>query len=110
MGLFWSMVPEGGYESGYRMRKKNITEPHRISVSILDGHQEPDTESLKTLLEKMKSGQTEPVSGLNCLSSQLIERWYLADHVQRVMVRHGRIRGALFIPNGMFLCNFLTTV
>ena len=102
MGLFWSMVPEGGYKSGYRMRKKQIKDPHRISVTVLDGYLNPDTEHLKKQLEQMKNKQDENISGLNCLSSQLIERCYLSDHVQRVQVREGRIRGALFIPNGKF--------
>ncbi|XP_069602576.1 acyl-coenzyme A amino acid N-acyltransferase 2-like [Ranitomeya imitator] len=33
-------------------------------------------------------------------ASKVIERWYKAPEVQRILIREGRIRGALFLPPG----------
>lgn len=105
MGLFWSMVPEGGYQTGYRMRKKHIEEPHRVCLMLLDGHDEPESARLGSLLNRVKAGGEAAAAGDAgaCLAAQLVERCYLADGVRTETVRHGRVRGTLFIPEGLCL-------
>jgi len=74
MGLVWSLKPEAGYSSGWRIRKKDVTLPHVINLSVLDSE--------------------------GCvLSVCVMEKYYKSNDVLRISVHHGRIRGTLFIPN-----------
>lgn len=84
MGLFWSMVPCKDQLDGVRLMKKNMETPFKTVVNVLSGHLS------RTDLESHK-----PV-----LCSAVIERWYMAESVQRIEVSEGRIRGALFLPSG----------
>ncbi len=100
MGLFWSLIPEGGYESGRRMRKKDISRPHRMSIAVLDGHTTPDLAQLQELLQRLKAEPEGNLTGLSCLSARLVERHYIGRSVQKVPIRHGRLRGTIFLPSG----------
>ena len=81
MGLFWSMVPAPGQRSGLRLMKKDISQPDRVSVSVVDGHVESEEEG-------------PPLNQVD------VERWYLAPGIKQIPVRDGQLRGKLFLPEG----------
>ena len=83
MGLFWSLQPEPGSRPGIRLRKKDVTQPHSITLSIIAGHVDANHSS------HHKS---------DILAQTEVKRCYMWEDVLRVPVRHGRIRGTLFIP------------
>lgn len=74
MGLFWSMMPESPHK---KLLKRDASSPVLIHI------------------EALRDGQI--------LSGDTNERRFLADGVQRVPVRDGRLRGTLFIPPGQFM-------
>ena len=95
MGLFWGLLPQEGSKSGLRLRKKDVMQPHHMTLSVLPGHVMATTSSFH-----------EPSSVL-CQTN--LERHYAWEDVIRVPVREGRLRGTLFIPkskstqlNGLF--------
>ncbi|XP_047006996.1 acyl-coenzyme A thioesterase 1 isoform X1 [Ictalurus punctatus] len=71
MGLFWSMLPESPHK---KLLKRDASRPALIHIEV------------------HKDGQI--------LTEETNERRFMADGVQRVPVRHGRLRGTLFIPPG----------
>ena len=86
MGLFWSMQPGPGEKKGLRLAKRDVTTPYHVLLSVIDNH--ITAESL-----------TEGTS----LANTTLERWYMDKGVKRIPVRHGRIRGTLFVPKGLSL-------
>uniref|UniRef100_A0A665UFQ6 Acyl-CoA thioesterase 15 n=1 Tax=Echeneis naucrates TaxID=173247 RepID=A0A665UFQ6_ECHNA len=80
MGLLWSMRPVPGSRPGLRLRKRDITSPLLVNISVYSGH-----EGFR---------DQEP------LASVVTERWYMAPGVKRVEVKEQGIRGTLFIPPG----------
>ncbi|XP_019633789.1 PREDICTED: acyl-coenzyme A thioesterase 1-like [Branchiostoma belcheri] len=83
MGLFWSMQPSPGQKPGLRLRKKDVSTPFLVEVSVHEGN-------VAVMGEK----------NLACLATKTIERWYLGDDVKRIPVKEGRVRGTLFLPPG----------
>ncbi|XP_041637005.1 bile acid-CoA:amino acid N-acyltransferase-like [Cheilinus undulatus] len=82
MGLLWSMNPEPGSRPGLRLRKKEVTSPMLVHISVYSGH--------------INEGfRKQPP-----LSSVLTERWYMAPGVQRIEIKDRGVRGTLFIPSG----------
>ncbi|XP_078676593.1 acyl-coenzyme A thioesterase 1-like [Branchiostoma floridae x Branchiostoma belcheri] len=83
MGLFWSLQPSPGQKPGLRLRKKDVSTPFLVDLSLHDGHvdaiAEPNTAAL---------------------ASTCLERRYLGEGVERIPLREGRLRGALFLPPG----------
>ncbi|XP_012576760.1 PREDICTED: bile acid-CoA:amino acid N-acyltransferase [Condylura cristata] len=80
MGLFWSLKPEKAFR---RLLKRDVmNSPFRVTLDLYDSFvlQEPATEMPK--------------------ASQTVQRWFTAPGVQRVPIRSGRVRGALFLPPG----------
>lgn len=73
MGLFWSMLPEVPHK---KLQKRDASSPVLIQ------------------LEAHRDGQL--------LAQEIHQRHFMADGVQRVPVREGRLRGTLFIPPGQF--------
>lgn len=73
MGLFWSMLPESPHK---KLLKRDASSPVLIHI------------------EAHRDGQI--------LTQHTNERRFMADGVQRVPVRDGRLRGTLFIPPGQF--------
>lgn len=73
MGLFWSMLPESPHK---KLLKRDASSPVLIHI------------------EALHDGQI--------VTQETNERRFLADGVQKVPVRHGRLRGTLFIPPGQF--------
>ncbi|MEW8547995.1 MAG: acyl-CoA thioesterase/BAAT N-terminal domain-containing protein [Candidatus Thiodiazotropha sp.] len=88
MGLFCSMMPAPGQPAGLRLLKTNASEPLVTKVSVHEGHID---------FEDLFSSDNIP------LACGIIYRWYMDKSVQKISVRHGRLRGALFIPPGLYL-------
>ncbi|XP_045878509.1 acyl-coenzyme A amino acid N-acyltransferase 2-like [Meles meles] len=80
MGLFWSLKCQKAFR---RLLKQDVmNSPFWVTLNLYDtvGFQDFSTE--------------EP------MASQVVQRWFSAPGVQRVQVREGRVRGALFLPPG----------
>ena len=86
MGLFWSMIPAPGQPPGLRLLKTNASEPLVTKVTVHQGHVD---------FEDLFLSDNVPLAG------GVINRWYMDTSVRKVIVRHGRLRGALFIPPGL---------
>ncbi|KAI8495155.1 myristoyl-CoA hydrolase [Branchiostoma belcheri] len=85
MGLFWSLQPSPGQKPGLRLRKKDVSTPFLVDLSLHDGHVDV-------------TGEEENLP--DCLAATTVERWYLGKGVERIPVREGRVRGTLFVPPG----------
>nr|XP_056704822.1 bile acid-CoA:amino acid N-acyltransferase [Euleptes europaea] len=80
MGLFCFLKPEKPFS---RLIKQDVMNtPYKVRLDVFDSFQ----------LSSPPQNQA--------LASQTVERWYAAPGVQRIPVRHGRVRGALFLPAG----------
>ena len=88
MGLFWSMIPAPGEPTGLRLFKRDASTPLTTTISVYTGHID---------FEELASANIIPVV------SNTVNRWYMGKGVQRVTVKHGRIRGAVFIPPGRYM-------
>ncbi|KAJ8373758.1 hypothetical protein SKAU_G00043380 [Synaphobranchus kaupii] len=82
MGLLWSMKPVPGSRTGLRLRKKDVSTPMVVNISVYCGH--------------ISQGFGETMA----LACAVAERWYMAPGVRRVDVTEGRVRGTLFLPPG----------
>uniref|UniRef100_A0A3B5Q2D1 Acyl-CoA thioesterase 15 n=1 Tax=Xiphophorus maculatus TaxID=8083 RepID=A0A3B5Q2D1_XIPMA len=80
MGLIWSLRPVPGSRTGLRLRKKDVTTPMLITISLYNGH--------------------EDFRDNSPLVSMVTERWYMGPGIQRIEITDGELRGALFIPPG----------
>ncbi|XP_040192724.1 acyl-coenzyme A amino acid N-acyltransferase 1-like isoform X2 [Rana temporaria] len=80
MGLFWTLKPVTPY---FRLMKRDVMGSSFVIHLELYGHLE---------LNAMPECSPEATA---CL-----RRWFVAPGVQRLQVREGRLRGALFIPPG----------
>ena len=85
MGIFWSMVQAPGQRDGLRLIKKDVTTPMTTNIAVYNDHLSVDTIHSAT-----------PES----LCSGSIDRWYMGDGVKRVVVKHDRLRGVLYLPSG----------
>uniref|UniRef100_F7C1U8 Bile acid-CoA:amino acid N-acyltransferase n=1 Tax=Monodelphis domestica TaxID=13616 RepID=F7C1U8_MONDO len=80
MGLFWSMKPKKMLS---RLLKRDvINSPFLVHLSVYD--------------------ITKPFSSSpdSLMASETVERWYSTPGVQRIQLKEGRVRGALFLPPG----------
>ncbi|XP_034022775.1 peroxisomal succinyl-coenzyme A thioesterase-like [Thalassophryne amazonica] len=82
MGLFWGMQPVPGEKEGLRLRKENVETPYIVHISLMDGHVTPSE------------------SQSNELAATIVERWYMAPGVKRIIIRENGIIGTLFLPSG----------
>ena len=76
MGLFWSLQLAPGQRKAIWLKKGDVTTPYTVHLSVLSDEGE-------------------------VLASESCERWFLAPSVKRISVRHGRLRGTMFIPEGI---------
>lgn len=83
MGLFWGMQSSPGQKQGVRYMKVDVTTPVTVMLSLHKGH-----------LDALTLQHDQPIA------SYTLDRWYLSKDVERIPVRHGRIRGVLFKPKG----------
>uniref|UniRef100_A0A8V5G7B4 Uncharacterized protein n=1 Tax=Melopsittacus undulatus TaxID=13146 RepID=A0A8V5G7B4_MELUD len=80
MGLLWALQPDTPF---LRLLKRDVTgSPFRIHVEVFDG----------VILGH--SPRDRPLAACEA------ERWFVGAGVQRVPVREGRVRGALYLPPG----------
>ncbi|XP_009480016.2 acyl-coenzyme A amino acid N-acyltransferase 2-like [Pelecanus crispus] len=80
MGLFWFLQPDTLFR---RLVKRDVAgSPFLVRLEVFDG------------LSLITGPQDQP------LASCEAERWYLGPGVQRLPIREGRVRGALFLPPG----------
>ncbi|XP_069866915.1 bile acid-CoA:amino acid N-acyltransferase-like [Dipodomys merriami] len=80
MGLFWSLKPENPLT---RLLKKDVmNSPFQIQLKV----SEPQL--------PLKNVHSVPKASLT------LERWYVAPGVTRILIKEGRLRGALFVPPG----------
>ena len=82
MGLFWSTQPQVGSRPAIRIRKKDVTQTHFFTLSVLGGHVDANSSH-------------DHYVGV--LAQTEVQRYYARRDVQRVPVRHGRVRGKLFV-------------
>ena len=85
MGLFWSLQPLAGQKLGTYYRYADITQPEQLLLTVHEGHLNADD-----LLND------KPIAEVT------IRRHFVADDVERIHIRHGRIRGILYKPKGTF--------
>jgi dienelactone hydrolase len=86
LGLIWGMEQAPGQRSGLRLLKREVTNTFNVSLGVHRGHL-----SLKELYS-----EDAPTP----LIASSFERSYLAEGVQRIPVKHGKVRGILFLPEG----------
>uniref|UniRef100_A0A8D1LRP6 Bile acid-CoA:amino acid N-acyltransferase n=1 Tax=Sus scrofa TaxID=9823 RepID=A0A8D1LRP6_PIG len=80
MGLFWSLKPEKPF--GRLLKLEVMNSPFSITLDLYDS------------VYLQKSGVVQPKASLE------VQRWFSSPGVQRLMIREGRVRGALFLPPG----------
>lgn len=90
MGFLWSMKQAPGQKKGLRLAKKDVTKPYAIQLNCFNGHLSPEEGFVNTL----KRNHLQPIT------SSSLEKSYMADGVQRISVREGRVRATLFLPPG----------
>lgn len=79
MGLFWSMKPDRPFG---RLLKRDVNSPFVVTLDLYDSVCSHD------------SATAQP------RASQVVQRWFRSPGTQRVPIREGRVRGALFLPPG----------
>ncbi|XP_078528069.1 acyl-coenzyme A amino acid N-acyltransferase 1-like [Lissotriton helveticus] len=80
MGLFWTLR---SLKPFHRLIKRDVIgSPFRITLDVYD------------------SLHFEPVPAAQPVASQVLEKWFVAPGVQRIQIREGRLRGALYLPPG----------
>ncbi|XP_078409232.1 peroxisomal succinyl-coenzyme A thioesterase-like isoform X2 [Cetorhinus maximus] len=82
MGLIWSMKLAPGGRPGIRLRKKDVTVPLLVTISVYDGW-------ISSNFDK------EAV-----LASVVLERFYMAPGITRVQLKEGHTIGTMFFPPG----------
>ncbi|XP_011232180.1 acyl-coenzyme A amino acid N-acyltransferase 2 [Ailuropoda melanoleuca] len=80
MGLFWSLKPQKAF--GRLLKSDVMNSPFWVTLNLYDSVCMQDFIT------------DEP------MASQVVQRWFSAPGVQRVQIREGRVRGALFLPPG----------
>ena len=86
MGLFWSMRSSPSMPPGIKLLNKAAL-PLLTDLTVYLGH---------LTFEETYSNTVKPVL------KKRIKRWYMGKGVQRITVRSGRLRGALFLPTGKY--------
>jgi dienelactone hydrolase len=85
LGLLWGMEQAPGQRLGLRLMKKDVTRPYEISLAVHRGH---------LGLDDLQGNNVSPIV------SASFERMLMAEGVQRIPVKHGKVRGTLFMPAG----------
>ncbi|XP_036117135.1 bile acid-CoA:amino acid N-acyltransferase isoform X2 [Molossus molossus] len=80
MGLFWSLKPERPF--GRLLKRDVMNSPFLVTLDLYD-------------LVYFDGVPTVPPR-----ASQVVQRWFRRPGTQRVQIREGRVRGALFLPPG----------
>lgn len=80
MGLFWSLKPETVF--GRLLKRDVMNSPFLVTLDLYDSVCFYDSALVKPRV------------------SQVVQRWYSCPGTQRIQIREGRVRGALFLPPG----------
>ena len=84
------MTQAPGQKKELRLAKKDVTKPYSIQLNCFNGHLSPE----EGFVNSLTRNQLQPIT------SSSLEKSYMADGVQRISVREGRVRGTLFLPPG----------
>ena len=87
MGLLWSLELGPNEKRGYRLIKKDVKTPYKVTLKAFQGH-----------LSKEECHSSEESD--NLLTECKFHKWYMSPDVQRIPVKDGRVRGTLFLPTG----------
>ena len=79
-----------GQRKGLRLSKKDVTKSYNIQLNCFDGHLSPE----EGFVNVLKKNNLHPIASLS------LEKSYMADGVQRILVRERGLRGTLFLPRG----------
>uniref|UniRef100_A0A1I8JAB4 Abhydrolase_3 domain-containing protein n=1 Tax=Macrostomum lignano TaxID=282301 RepID=A0A1I8JAB4_9PLAT len=93
MGLFWSLKQDPSQRTGLRLLRREAEIPLKYQLTALNGH----------VMWDELAGEQKPDSG-HALCSIALERTYLSDSVERLPIKFGRLRGALFKPRSQRSC------
>ena len=85
MGLFWSMQPLAGQKLGTYYQYNDVTTQDQMLLTVHVDHL-----NAEELLTDKPIAETK------------IMRHFLADSVERIPIKHGRIRGIICKPKGAF--------
>ncbi|XP_028376597.2 bile acid-CoA:amino acid N-acyltransferase isoform X1 [Phyllostomus discolor] len=80
MGLFWSLKPQRPF--GRLLKKDVMNSPFSVTLDLYNS------------VYFLESAIVQPSA------SQVVQRWFRRPGTQRVQIREGRLRGALFLPPG----------
>lgn len=80
MGLFWSLKPEKTF--GRLLKRDVMNSPFLVTLDLYDSVGFQDSATVEPRV------------------SQVVQRWFSDPGTQRVQIREGRVRGALFLPPG----------
>ena len=94
MGLFWSMTPlKNDTVTVTKLADSDAHMPLKSELELYDGFIDLRFNSYSDALSFLKN--------ISPMESKTIERWYYRKEKTRSeTVKHGRIRGEIFIPNG----------
>ena len=87
MGIIWSMEPAKNTRKGSRLSKQQASEPYTVQLGLVDGFQSINSWENLTLLCK-----------------ETVDLWYMSPETDKIPIRHGRLRGTLFLPKNKSKC------
>ncbi|XP_067915498.1 peroxisomal succinyl-coenzyme A thioesterase-like isoform X2 [Heterodontus francisci] len=82
MGLIWSMMLAPGSRPSMRLRKKDVTVPYLVTISVYNGW-------ISSNFDKQA-----------VLASVVLERFYMAPGTTRLEIKEHHIIGTMFFPPG----------
>ncbi|KAJ7344778.1 hypothetical protein JRQ81_000728 [Phrynocephalus forsythii] len=87
MGLFWSLAPAAMEKPYQRLEPRDVeVAPVTVEVSVHGGHSPPDA-----------------IPG-HLLAKTRAQRWFTSPGVRKIRLKEGAVRGSLFLPPGVSLC------
>ena len=89
MGLFWSMEMTSKLQNPFKMLSGTKLEKWKYQIGVYDGHANGIEGALDFFPNQSTIVKTE------------IERYFVADTCKRIVVNDGRLRGVLYVPEGL---------
>ncbi|XP_059092453.1 acyl-coenzyme A thioesterase 6-like isoform X4 [Tigriopus californicus] len=93
MGIFWSMRPKPGSMDSIQTIDVTSSLPFDLEIFGADAEQLTSSATTSNEINWNKEDQF-----LNCLTSCTILRSFMGQDVSRIPIRHGQVRGTLFLP------------
>lgn len=105
MGLIWSLkaVQDPKARKGLRLMQKDVTKPMTVTYSLSYGHLQYDDYRYcmsVIMLRKMRCWCFRGLPPALGPYSVSVQRSYMGTNVTRIKISTGRLRGALYLPNG----------